>query len=384
MPKRATPDNHPRQALMKVLVTGGAGFIGSHLVDKLVKMGCDVVIYDNLEKQVHQGKFPKYLNRKARFVKADVRNYNLLKKNLLGSEILFHFASAVGVGQSQYQIKRYVDINIGGTANILDILANNKNRIKKIILSASMSSYGEGVYDCKKCGRVRPPLRTREQIASLKWEPVCPNCSGLLKTAGVKEEDSLLCNSIYAITKMTQEEMVLNFGRTYNVPVVILRFFNVYGIRQSLSNPYTGAVAIFVSRVKNNNPPIIYEDGLQTRDFVSVYDIVSACILSMKSPKADYQIFNVGTGKNIPIKYVAEKIISIMGKNLKPIILDKFRKGDVRHCFPSISKIKTTLGYKPKISFDEGLSDLIYASNRIEAIDRFEDAQSELGRRGLL
>jgi dTDP-L-rhamnose 4-epimerase len=369
---------------MKILVTGGAGFIGSHLVDRLVELGHDVTIYDSLEDQVHSGQIPPYLNSRARFIKADLRDYESLKKFALDAEIIFHLAAAVGVGQSQYEIKKYIDVNIGGSANLVDILANNKNHLQKLILAASMSSYGEGAYLCKNCGRVRPEPRSETDLAKGKWEPSCLNCNEELLPVGVKEEDKLLCSSIYAITKMAQEEIFLNFGKTYAKPVVILRFFNVYGTRQSLSNPYTGVAAIFISRLKNNNPPVIYEDGLQRRDFVHVNDIIDACILSMNSPKADDQILNVGTGNAISIKELAEKLTKLMGKDIKPVISQRFRKGDVRHCYPDISKIKDLLGYKPRIPLEEGLRDLIEGSKDQEAIDRFEDAQKELLSRKLL
>src|SRR3989338_3111341 len=312
-----------------ILVTGGAGFIGSHVVDELVIRGHDVTIFDNLDEQVHvNGIIPKYLNKNARFIKCDVRDYESLKKIITnGIEIVFHQAACVGVGQSQYQIKKYVDVNIGGTANLLDILANSNHSVQKLIVAASMSGYGEGLFTCERCGTVKGHLRDEKKLAAGDWNNYCSQCLGLLKPLATTEDTPLVCNSIYAITKKVQEEMVLNYGKTYNLPVVALRYFNVYGPRQSLSNPYTGVAAIFISRIKNNNPPVIYEDGLQTRDFVSVRDIVQANILALEKEEANYEVFNVGMQNPLTILSIAEKLTSLMKSDLKPHVMCHFRKG---------------------------------------------------------
>ena len=332
----------------KILVTGGAGFIGSFLVDRLIEAGHQVTIIDNLEPQVHpDGKPPIYLNPSACLVVGDVRDYEALRCAIGGQEVVFHLAGAVGVGQSQYEIKRYVDVNTGGTANLLDILANHHHQVKKLVVAASMSSYGEGCYFCKEDNKeVRPPLRSSEQIKSGYWELKCPECDQPIEPVPTGEEAVQYCNSIYAYTKKDQEDMVLNIGRTYNIPSVALRFFNVYGPRQSLSNPYTGVAAIFMSRIKNNNSPVIYEDGLQTRDFISVHDICDALILSMEKPEADYQVFNVGSGVPLKIRNIAETLAKLYGKDIEPKILYRFRKGDVRHCYADITKIQQLLGWR--------------------------------------
>jgi len=370
---------------MRILVTGGAGFIGSFTVDRLVESGHKVRILDNLDPKVHQGgRPPIYLNKEAEFRKGDVRNYDVLRRALKDIEIIFHFASCVGVGQSQYLIKKYTDVAIGGTANLLDILINTKNRVKKIIVSASMSSYGEGLYRCGKCGDVRPGIRTEEQLKKKQWELRCPKCSRIVKPVATDEKQEQQCNSIYAITKKVQEDMVLSIGRTYNIPTVALRFFNVYGPRQALSNPYTGVCAIFISRIKNNHPPVIYEDGLQTRDFVSVHDIVDANILAMNKKEADYQTFNVGSGVPISIREIAEVLSRLYKKSISPKITNQYRKGDIRHCFSDITKIKKTLGFKPKITFRDGMKELIEWSKTERAKDGFRKAKLELKRKGLL
>ncbi|MCM8777006.1 MAG: GDP-mannose 4,6-dehydratase [Candidatus Omnitrophica bacterium] len=371
----------------KVLVTGGAGFIGSHLVDELVKKRhYKVTVFDNLEQQVHPDGLPEYYNIRAKFIRGDVRNKRQLKEVVIDSDIVVHLAAAVGVGQSQYQIAKYVDSNIQGTANLLDILANEKHNVKKLVIASSMSIYGEGLYECKKCGKVKPPLRNFKDRNILNWETLCPDCKDVLKPVPTPEDTPLMSNSIYAITKKEQEEMSLLIGRTYGIPVVALRFFNVYGPRQSLSNPYTGVAAIFLSRIKNNKPPVIYEDGLQTRDFIWVGDIVNACLLSIEKEEANHQVFNVGTGNPVSILKVAETLIELLGKKGKvhPDVTYKFRKGDVRHCYADITRIKKILGFKPEISFEEGMKKLINWAKRAKAVDKFEKASQELKKKKLV
>jgi len=368
----------------RILVTGGAGFIGSFLVDELVKRGHYVRIFDNLEPQVHNKKRPDYLNTKAEFMAGDVTKKDQLEKAIKDIDVVFHLAAAVGVGQSMYQIRHYVNSNILGTSNLLDILVNTKHNIKKIVVAASMSSYGEGAYKCLNCGIVYPLLRTEKQMQSKEWELSCPNCTKPLKPIPTDENKKQDCNSIYAITKKTQEDMALNIGKTYGIPTVSLRYFNVYGPRQSLSNPYTGVAAIFMSRIKNKNSPIVYEDGLQTRDFISVHDITQANILAMEKSSADYETFNVGTGKPLTIKSIAEILSELYGIKIKPTITNQYRKGDVRHCYADTTKIKTKLGFEPKISFEQGMRELIEWSKTAESVDKFDKATTELKQKGLL
>lgn len=368
---------------MNILVTGGAGFIGSFLVDELVKRGHFVRILDNLEPQVHQGKIPGYLNKQAEFIKGDVRDENVVKKTIQDIDIIFHQAALVGVGQSMYDIKRYVDINTVGTANLLNVLVNGEHSVKKILVASSMSTYGEGGYVCEECGDISPKLRREEQMAKGDWELYCQDCGKRVKPIPTKETKLQDTTSIYAITKKSQEEMFLRIGRTYGIPAVALRYFNVYGPRQSLSNPYTGVCAIFISRVKNNNAPVIYEDGMQTRDFVSVHDVVQANILAMENKSANYEVYNIGSGDKITIKQVAETIIKLSGKRIKSEITSKFRKGDVRHCFSDITKIKNDLDFESKVSFLDGMKELIKWSEGEEAEDKFDKAIKELEDKGL-
>ena len=369
---------------MKVLVTGGAGFIGSHLTDLLVQEGFDVRVLDNLDPQVHPDGKPGYLNPAAEFIQADVRDREPLFKALSGCEAIVHLAAAVGVGQSQYRIRHYMETNAVGTAQLFDILANEKHRVAKILVAASMSSYGEGRYLCAKCGLVKPGLRPEEQMALKEWEPYCPSCHGALKPVPTSEETPQDCNSIYALTKRIQEETALIFGRTYRIPTVALRFFNAYGSRQSLSNPYTGVTAIFLSRLKAGQPPVVYEDGGQTRDFISVKDVCRAMLISLRRSEADYRVFNVGSSRPLPIAELARILSASLGLKIEPQITLTFRKGDVRHCFADITRIRETLGWQPEISFEKGIEELIAWAAEASSEDRFLQAQAEMADRGLI
>jgi dTDP-L-rhamnose 4-epimerase len=372
-----------RNNMSKVLVTGGAGFIGSHLVDRLVRDGHEVAVLDNFEPQVHQGRKPSYLNKGARYIEGDIRDAKALAKALRDIEIVFHFAAKVGVGQSMYRIREYVDANTLGTALFWDYIVNNKVTINKFIVASSMSIYGEGGYNCAGCGSVYPHLRAEEQLKNKKWSVSCPNCGSEISHLPTGENKRLLSTSVYAITKKDQEELSLNIGISYKIPTVALRFFNVYGPRQSLSNPYTGACAIFSSRVKNNNPPLIYEDGLQTRDFIDIRDIVESCILAMNNKKMDYDCFNVGTGRAITIKEVAETLIGLYGKEkMTPEVTGRYRVGDIRHCYADIKKIKR-IGFMPRISLQEGLRNLVEWGKSEKAVDKTKQADLELERRNL-
>jgi len=371
----------------KVLVTGGAGFIGSHLVDRLLKEGYEVTVYDSLEKQVHgeEQRVPDYLSKDAEFVRGDVRDRNALYNAMKGKQVVFHQAAAVGVGQSMYEIARYTDINTMGGAILLDILANEKHQVEKVLVASSMSIYGEGKYDCPRCGEIAPKLRSDSQMAKGDWEMHCPKCRAVARPLPTDEEKPLYPTSIYAITKRDHEEMFISTGMAYKLPTVALRYFNVYGPRQALSNPYTGVCAIFGSRILNDHPPIIFEDGLQSRDFINVRDIAEANILALKSDKANYEVFNVGTGKSISVLQIADILIDKVGKaeGLAPQIVEKFRAGDIRHCFADITKIKKLLGFRPKVSFEDGITELTEWVAGQSATDGVEGAIAELESRKL-
>jgi dTDP-L-rhamnose 4-epimerase len=371
----------------KVLVTGGAGFIGSHLVDALLAAGHQVRVLDSLEPQVHgplreRGKWPDYLASECEKILGDVRDRDALRKALHGIDVIFHQAAAVGVGQSMYEIERYVDLNTHGTAVLLDLLANEKHQVRKLIVASSMSIYGEGKYRCLEDGEVYPQLRPDEQLAARDWEMRCPICGRPAEPLATDEDKPLYSTSIYAITKKDQEEMCLTVGRAYSIPTVALRYFNVYGPRQALSNPYTGVAAIFSSRLLNGHSPVIFEDGRQSRDFVHVSDIVQANLLAMRQEEMDYGAFNVGTGRSLTILDVAQALSQHLDSHRPPEIMQKFRSGDIRHCFADIHRLQR-LGYQPQVSFEEGVVALVEWVRSQRAVDGFEQVREELLKRGL-
>lgn len=371
----------------RVLVTGGAGFIGSFIVDALVKKGHDVTVFDNLTGQVHGGKIPEFLNRNAAFVLGDVCDYAALKKAVLEHDVVFHEAAAVGIGQSMYEVRHYTDTNVMGTANLMHIVANEPHKLQKVIAAGSFSSYGEGTYSCESCGTVFPSLRSEAQLMAKQWELVC-TCGRPLTSLPTTETKPFAPNSVYAVHKTVQEQLVLVTCKAYGVPAVSLRYFCVYGPRQSLSNPYTGVAAIFMCRIKIGRQPVVYEDGLQTRDFVSVHDIARANILAMESSAADFEALNIGSGKPTAIRGVAEILAKIYdgggGGKVQPHITETFRKGDVRHCTADNSKAKRLLGYEPSVTFEHGMKELVEWSESKEVVDLFEKATSELKKKGLL
>jgi dTDP-L-rhamnose 4-epimerase len=282
-----------------------------------------------------------------------------------------------------YEIEKYVGANVMGTAKILNFLVNNKNSVKKLIVASSMSIYGEGMYECDKCGLVYPEIRPDTQLKKREWEMKCPKCAKNAKPVPTNEEKPLRPTSVYAISKRDQEELCLSVGRTYGIPTVALRYFNVYGPRQSLSNPYTGVAAIFSSRIKNNNSPVIFEDGLQSRDFIYVDDVARANIFAMKERGTNYKALNVGTGKPVSIAGIATILAKLYNKKIEPKIANKFRSGDIRHCFADTGKMKK-LGFEPKTNFDDGMRKLVAWGIHAEAIDKVDNATKELIERGLV
>lgn len=367
---------------MGILVTGGTGFIGSHIVDRLVKKGYDVTVLDNLSST--KGKEPDYLNPKARFVLGSIQDKALLERLVQEADVIFHEAASVGIAQSNYEVVDFVDNNSLGTAKLLQAIIDSGKK-PKFILSTSNTTYGEGLYNCPGCNHAfHPPVRTSEEVDKYGFELVCPKCKKPAEPIPTPETTELNCNSVYAFTKKTQEELALFLGKLYSFPVVALKYFNVFGPRQSLSNPYTGVSAIFMSRVKNGGMPSVYEDGDQTRDFISVHDVVEANMLAMENSGVDNEIFNIGSGNPIKIKTLAEEICNLYNVNPKIDITYKFRKGDIRHCIADISKANRELGWKPKISFREALKEIYEWAKTQESKDESEKANRELKERGLI
>jgi dTDP-L-rhamnose 4-epimerase len=345
----------------RVLITGGAGFVGSHLADALATAGHEVILFDNLEPQVHgqEAGRPAYLDPNHRLECGDIRNPEALAPLVRQVDVVFHLAAMVGVGQSMYQVRRYTDVNAMGMATLLEVMLENRDRLRKLVVASSMSIYGEGAYRCGTHGRVAPRLRPADQLREGQWEVRCPVCHLEVEPVATDEDKPLYPTSIYAITKRDHEEMALAFGQAYDVPAVALRFFNIYGSRQALNNPYTGVAAIFSGRMLAGETPVIYEDGRQLRDFVHVADIVQACRLAMSSPAADNQVFNVGTGAPVSVLQVAESLARELAWHGGLQVLGKFRAGDVRHCFADINRIQTLLGYQPKYRFEDGVHELV-------------------------
>lgn len=367
---------------MKILVTGGAGFIGSHLVAALVARGHAVRVLDSLEPQVHGPAPCPALPPGVELVRGDVRDRALVEQALDGVEALFHQAAVVGVGQSMYEIERYVSANTLGTAVLLDVIARRRPPLRKLIVASSMSIYGEGAYSCPSCGPQRPGLRDEEQLERRAWELRCPQCAAQLAPVPTPESKPLEPTSVYAITKRDHEELCLAVGRAYGIPTVALRYFNVYGRGQALANPYTGVAAIFSSRLLNGRPPVVFEDGLQTRDFTHVSDIVQANLLALETDGAE-GVYNVGTGRATSVLRVAEMLIELLGPGIAPEITGRYRAGDIRHCVADISKIQRELGYAPRMRFEDGIVDLVAWVREQQVPDRFDASRAELEARGL-
>ena len=368
----------------QVLITGGAGFVGSHLADGLLSAGHSVRVLDDLTPQVHPSGPPDYLSPDVELFTGDVRDPNRLKEALSGIDVVYHFAATVGVGQSMYEIARYMSVNTQGTAELLQAILDSRTSPEKIIVASSMSIYGEGRYVCSSCGlAAAPPVRSLAQLRSGKWDLHCSECSGVLAPKPTAEDKPSEINSMYALSKRDQEELCLIYGRTYGLPVTALRFFNIYGTRQALSNPYTGVAAVFGSRLLNGSAPMVFEDGEQMRDFVSIHDIVAANLLEMERPESNGEVINIGCGKPITIRRVAELLAHSFGRTGEPVISHKFRAGDIRHCYADISKARRLLGYEPKVTHEEGFQELAHWLHGQQAEDKAATMLTELTKYGL-
>ena len=367
----------------KVLVTGGAGFIGSHVVELLLDNGYEVSVLDSLVEQVHKGAGPVYVPSEAQFIHADVNDRDAVTGALKGVDAVIHMAAEVGVGQSMYEISRYVNANTGGTGVLLDVIVNGEASVRRMVVASSMSNYGEGAYECAVHGFVFPPLRSAEQLERRDWEAACPSCGEVLKSVATPETKPMRPNSVYAISKMDQELLSLAVGAAYDIGVVALRYFNTYGPRQALSNPYTGVAAIFSGRLLNGRAPIAFEDGQQLRDFIHVRDVARATVAALESPAADGQAINVGVGDPLTVNEVATSLAGALGVDLEPEITGTSRAGDIRHCYADMRKADDLLGFQPEITFDDGVDELIEWVSRQTADDKVDRAQLELTSRGL-
>jgi dTDP-L-rhamnose 4-epimerase len=366
----------------QILITGGAGFIGSHLADDLLARGYRVRALDNLAPQVHPDrKRPSYLNPDVELIVGDVRDPDTIRQALRDVDAVYHFAAMVGVGQSMYQVADYTSVNDLGTAVLLEALIERP--VERLIVASSMSIYGEGLYLAPDGSVSNPRERSLDQLRAGDWE-VRNEANEPLIPAATPETKTPSLRSIYALTKYDQERMCLLIGDAYRIPTVALRFFNVYGTRQALSNPYTGVLAIFGSRFLNGNPPVIFEDGLQRRDFVSVYDVAQACRLALTTPDVAGCVVNIGSGESVTVREIASRMAAVLGlQHVQPEITSRYRVGDIRHCFADITKARELFGYRPTVSLEDGLVELAGWLAGQQADDRVGEARRELEARGL-
>jgi dTDP-L-rhamnose 4-epimerase len=361
-----------------VLITGGAGFIGSHVGDELLRAGYRVRAFDSLVEQVHGNgttKRPEYLADGIELIAGDVRSPEVVRGALEGIDSVVHLAARVGVGQSMYEPAEYAAANTTGTGVLLEALLEHP--VRKLVVASSMSIYGEGAYEPAPAAQ-----RTREQLARGEWDPRGPNGEALTPVPTPETKEPSLA-SVYALTKYDQERMCLLYGGAYDVPTVALRFFNVYGPRQALSNPYTGALAIFASRLLNDRRPIVYEDGGQRRDFVNVADVARACRLALERDGADGQAVNVAGGEGTSVLEIADALTRVLGKEIEPELPGTFRAGDIRHCFADVTLAREALGFQAEVRFEDGLAELAGWLEGQVATDRFDEAAAELSERGL-
>ncbi|HEX2209957.1 MAG TPA: NAD-dependent epimerase/dehydratase family protein [Longimicrobium sp.] len=369
----------------RVLVTGGAGFVGSHLVDALLQRGDRVRILDNLDPQVHgpDRRRPAWVSADAEFVQGDMRSAGDVRRSLRDIDVVYHLAAAVGVGQSMYQVADYTAVNTLGTAHLLQALVDERGGVERLVVASSMSIYGEGRYARPDGREPLNTLRSADQLRGHDWEPRDVDGT-VLAPVPTDEQKPLDPTSIYALTKADQEKMVLMMGAAYGIPTVALRFFNIYGPRQALSNPYTGVAAIFSSRLLNGQPPLVFEDGEQKRDFVSVHDIVQALLLSAEEEAAVGKAFNVGSGRAVTVREVAATLANVLGTGVEAQVVGKYRVGDIRHCFADISLAREVLGYEPRVTFEEGMQELVaWLQEQERPEDHVETHAAELAARGL-
>jgi dTDP-L-rhamnose 4-epimerase len=366
----------------RILITGGAGFIGSHLADELLSAGYRVRALDSLVSQVHEQRVrPAYLDHEVELIVGDVRNAEILERALDDVDAVVHLAAQVGVGQSMYQIADYTSTNVVGTSTLLEALV--KRPVERLVVASSMSIYGEGLYRAPDGRAVHDADRTVADLSNGKWELEAP-AGGQLEPVPTPETKTPSLKSVYALTKFDQERLCLMIGQAYRVPTVAARFFNVFGPRQALSNPYTGVLAIFAARLLNRRPPMIYEDGEQRRDFVSVYDVARALRLALEAPDAAGHAFNIGSGQSASVREIASRLAAVLdADDIEPEITGNYRVGDIRHCFADISRARAVLGYEPQITLDAGLMELAAWLSGQSASDRVATANAELAARGL-
>jgi dTDP-L-rhamnose 4-epimerase len=368
----------------RALVTGGAGFIGSHLIDLLLRQGYAVRILDALSPQVHPAGRPSYLDAEAELRVGDVRDPDAVRAALRDADVVVHFAAAVGVGQSMYEAVHYSSVNVVGTATLLEAIVKEKLRPRKVLVASSMSIYGEGLYSCPSCGPQSPRPRPSEQLARRDWAMRCSRCGAVMEPEATPEEKPCHPTSVYAVNKRDQEEMVLAVCRSIGVPAVAMRFFNAYGERQALSNPYTGVAAIFSSALLNRKRPLVFEDGAQRRDFIHVSDIVEGCALALQNDGVQDEVFNLGTGVGTTLLELLTLLSAqISAGGVEPQILGTFREGDIRACYADVRRARERLGFAPRVSLPQGVRELARWVESQSSVDLSASALDELRRHEL-
>lgn len=375
--------------MKRVLITGGAGFIGSNLALKLLNRGYEVTVIDNLSKQIH-GEEPdqsytyNLIKGKVNFIKGDVNHTQDWIKALDDVNIVVHLAAETGTGQSMYEINKYIDSNIGGTSRLLELLTNEKHKVEKLVVAASRAVYGEGKFECKDHGVVYPKSRLEEDMSKGDFEVKCPICKNKVTMLPTDEESALHPTSVYGFTKQAQEHLCMIVGQSIKLPVVAFRFQNVYGPGQSLKNPYTGILSIFSTRIKNSNDISIFEDGYETRDFVYIDDVTDAIILGIENDSANFNVFNVGSGEKIDVLTVANTLKEKYGTEVQINVTGNYRLGDIRHNLGDLTFIKEKLNYEPKVSFKEGISNFVdwVEKQEIES-DNYDKSIQEMKDKGL-
>lgn len=370
---------------MKILITGGAGFIGSHTADALLVNGHEVRILDVLDPQIHgpSARFPGYLDPRVECIQGDVCDIDTTMRALDDMDAVYHFASKTGVGQSLYDISSYVFTNVVGTATLLEAIIKRNRPLQRLVLSSSRAVYGEGTCHCAQHGDIYPGVRTRRNLSLGDYYPHCPVCDSPVQAIATRENRPLHPISIYGWTKKHQEDMCQYISDTYNIPLAVLRYFNVYGSRQALNNPYTGVITILYSRILSGNPGFLYEQGLPLRDFVHVHDVVQANILALTMPVQHSQVVNVGSGEFMTIGKVAQSLATALGRDASLQLTDEFRIGDIFSCVADMEQAENNLGYRPRISLEQGMNEFVnWAKNQV-SVDNYEITVQELRKHGL-
>ncbi|MBD2201302.1 SDR family NAD(P)-dependent oxidoreductase [Calothrix sp. FACHB-1219] len=373
---------------MRVLITGGAGFIGTHLTRRLIKESCEVTILDNFNPQIHGKKqtIPEELQQQVKLIVGDVRDKAVFHNALDNQDVVVHLAAETGTGQSMYEVERYEDVNIKGTSILIDYLVNNQaSQVKKVVIASSRAIYGEGKYHCQKCGTVYPSMRLRKDMEAGIFEPFCPMCGATIQSLPTDEISAIHPSSFYGLTKQVQEQMVLMFAKTLGISAFALRYQNVYGSGQSLNNPYTGILAIFSNQARNNQPIYIFEDGNESRDFVYIDDVVEATYRCIRPEVTGIEYLNVGSGQKTTVTEVVQEIVEFFNSSSPISINGAFREGDIRHNIADLTKIKRLLNFEPQWKFREGVREFLsWAASQQASTNKYEQSLQEMRVRGLM